>query len=371
MPRKKDLMMLITYAAILTLAIVKADVLWSAVSLAVRSSRPLLIGLIIAFVLDRPCSFFCRRYRRNLGVRFQGLARPLAVLTAYLVLLSAVVVLFSLLLPQLAMSLQALLEGLSGYMANLQALMDRLAQRLDWAPAILDLSGLSSGLEGLLGSLLGRFTDTAGQVMVLTEGLFSLLVTTVIALVFSIYLLAGKESLLSQGRRLVEAYLPHPIACRLIRVTHISSEICSGFVAGQLAEACILGVLCALGTAFIQADFALLIGTIIGLSALIPVAGAYIGALLSAFLLLMVSPVRAVIFLIFLAVLQQIEGSVIYPRVVGASIGLPGIWVLAAVTVGGGLFGLAGLLLSVPAASVAYTLLRLDVRRRLEDEAGQ
>ncbi len=367
MIRKKDLFMLITYAAVLTLAVVKADVLWSAASLAVGSSRPLLIGFVVAFVLDRPCSFFCRRYRRNLGARFQGLARPLAVLTAYLALLSAVVVLFSLLLPQLAMSLQALLEGLSGYMANLQALMDRLAARLDWwAPAILDLSGVSSGLEGLLGSMLGRLTDTAGQVMVLTEGLFTLLVTTVIALVFSVYLLAGKENLLSQGRRLVRAYLPQPMAGRLVQVVHISSGICSGFVAGQLAEACILGTLCALGTAFIQADFALLIGTIIGLSALIPVAGAYIGALLSAFLLLMVSPIRALIFLIFLAVLQQVEGSVIYPRVVGASIGLPGIWVLAAVTVGGGLFGLAGLLLSVPAASVAYTLLRLDVRRRLD-----
>ena len=120
-----------------------------------------------------------------------------------------------------------------------------------------------------------------------------------------------------------------------------------------------------MGTFFIQADYAPLIGVIVGVSALIPVAGAYIGAILSAFLLVMVSPVRALVFLIFLSILQQIEGNVIYPRVVGTSIGLPGIWVLTAVTVGGGLFGLLGVLLSVPVASVLYTLLRRDVGRRL------
>ena len=126
--------------------------------------------------------------------------------------------------------------------------------------------------------------------------------------------------------------------------------------------------MCALGTLFIQPDYAALIGVIIGVSALIPVAGAYVGAILSAFLLVMVNPVRALIFLIFLAVLQQIEGNVIYPRVVGTSIGLPGIWVLAAVTVGGGLFGLLGVLLSVPVASVVYALIKRDVRRRLTEK---
>ena len=154
-------------------------------------------------------------------------------------------------------------------------------------------------------------------------------------------------------------------------VINLTAEIFSSFVSGQLVEACILGGLCALGTFFIQADYAALIGVIIGVSALIPVAGAYIGALLSAFLLVMVDPVRALVFLIFLAVLQQIEGNVIYPRVVGTSIGLPGIWVLAAVTVGGGLFGLVGVLLSVPTASVVYTLVKRDMRRRLEEQAAE
>ena len=205
--------------------------------------------------------------------------------------------------------------------------------------------------------------------MTVTGNIISMFVTLVLAIVFSIYMLAGKDKLLRHGRTLLRSYLPQRWAERVSDVIRLTAEIFSSFVSGQLIEACILGGLCALGTFFIQADYAALVGVIIGVSALIPVAGAYIGALLSAFLLVMVDPVRALVFLIFLAVLQQIEGNVIYPRVVGTSIGLPGIWVLAAVTVGGGLFDLIGVLLSVPTASVIYALVKRDVRRRLGEPA--
>ena len=220
-------------------------------------------------------------------------------------------------------------------------------------------------LEGLLASI----TNAATHVMTVTTSIISMFVTLVLAVVFSIYMLAGKETLLDQGRRVLRAYLPAQYAGAVSDVIQLTATIFTNFVSGQLIEACILGGLCAMGTFFIQADYAPLIGVIVGVSALIPVAGAYIGAILSAFLLVMVSPVRALVFLIFLSILQQIEGNVIYPRVVGTSIGLPGIWVLTAVTVGGGLFGLLGVLLSVPVASVLYALLRRDVDRRLN--AGQ
>ena len=154
----------------------------------------------------------------------------------------------------------------------------------------------------------------------------------------------------------------------IIRVAELTGRTFTSFVSGQLTEACILGALCALGMLFIQADYAPLIGVIVGASALVPVVGAYAGAGLSAFLLVMISPIRALIFLVFLGILQQIEGNVIYPRVVGTSIGLPGIWVLTAVTLGGGLFGLPGVLLSVPTASVLYTLLKEDVTARLKPQ---
>lgn len=365
MPKKwmQSILMIITYTVLLVLALVKFDWILALLGQVLSSCKPLFMGFAIAFVLNRPCAFFCRNYERNLGPRWKKLGRPLAVFTSYLVLIAAIVALFSFILPQVGRSLRTFVGGLNGYIANLQLLLNQAAAYLDWEA--LDLTSLNSYLREVLEGLLASITNAATHVMTVTTSIISMFVTLVLAVVFSIYMLAGKETLLSQGRRVLRAYLPARYAGTVSDVIRLTATIFTNFVSGQLIEACILGGLCAMGTFFIQADYAPLIGVIVGVSALIPVAGAYIGAILSAFLLVMVSPVRALVFLIFLSILQQIEGNVIYPRVVGISIGLPGIWVLTAVTVGGGLFGLLGVLLSVPVASVLYTLLRRDVGRRL------
>ena len=365
----RSILLIITYTVLLVLALMNSTLIFGLLGRVVDGCRPMFVGFAIAFILNRPCAFFCRHYERNLGARWKKLGRPLAVLTSYLVLIAVIVALFSFVLPQVVESTRMLAGSLGGYMSNLQTLLNEAAEYLDWESIHLDLTSLNNYLERMLNSLLTGVSGAASQLMMVTGNIISMLVTLVLAVVFSIYMLAGKDKLLSQGRRLLRAYLPGPWADRVSDVINLTAEIFSSFVSGQLIEACILGGLCALGTFFIQADYAALVGVIIGVSALIPVAGAYIGALLSAFLLVMVNPVRALVFLVFLAVLQQIEGNVIYPRVVGSSIGLPGIWVLAAVTVGGGLFGLLGVLLSVPTVSVIYTLLKRDVQRRLTEGA--
>ena len=429
----RSVMLIITYAVFLVLAVIKFDVILDLAGQVLTSCRPLFLGFAIAFILNRPCAFFCRHYERNLGERFKKLGRPLAVLTSYVAMIAIIVALFSFVLPQVVDSIQLFAASVSGYMVNLQAIINKIAEYLDLSS--LDLSSLSSYLRSFLEGVLSSVTTAASQVMVVTSSILSMFVTLVLAIVFSIYMLAGREKLLDQGRRLLRAYLPDRHVTWVSDVIRLTAETFTNFVSGQAIEACILGGLCALGTFFIQpdyaaligvivgvsalipvagayigailsafllvmvspvraiifliflsilqqiegnviyprvvgtffiqADYAALIGVIVGVSALIPVAGAYIGAILSAFLLVMVSPVRAIIFLIFLSILQQIEGNVIYPRVVGTSIGLPGIWVLTAVTVGGGLFGLLGVLLSVPVASVLYALLKQDVVRRL------
>ena len=365
----RSVMLIITYTVLLVLALVKIDWIFGGISLILSKFEPLFLGFAIAFVLNRPCTFFCRHYERNLGRRWKKLGRPLAVLTSYLVFLAVIVALFSFVLPQVISSIRMLAASLSGYLNNMQRLLNEAMDYLDWENLNLDLnslfSSLQSYLERFLNNLLTSVSGAAAHLMTVTGSIISMFVTTVLAIVFSVYMLAGKEKLLSQGRRMLRAYLPRRWVRPVRDVIRLTSETFASFVSGQLIEACILGGLCALGTFFIQADYAALIGVIVGVCALIPVAGAYIGALLSAFLLVMVDPVRALIFLIFLAVLQQIEGNVIYPRVVGTSIGLPGIWVLAAVTVGGGLFDLLGVLLSVPVASVVYALLKRDVNQRL------
>lgn len=354
---------IITYTVLLVLALVKFDQIMAVGAALASSMKPLFIGFAIAFVLNRPCAFFLRQYERRLTPRFRKLGRPLAVLTSYVLMIVIIVALFSFVLPQVMESIRLFAGSVSGYVENLQKLLDQVAGYLDLKS--LDLSKLSTYLRDILNGVLSSVSTAATQIMAVTGSIISMLVTLVLAVVFSIYMLAGQEKLLGQGRQLLRAYLPARFVGPVSEVIRLTGEIFTNFVLGQLIEACILGGLCALGTFFIQADYAALIGVIVGVSALIPVMGAYVGAILSAFLLVMVSPVRALVFLIFLGILQQIEGNVIYPRVVGTSIGLPGIWVLTAVTVGGGLFGLLGVLLSVPVASVLYALLKRDVKRRL------
>ena len=217
----------------------------------------------------------------------------------------------------------------------------------------------------MLKNALNILSNLGPRLVEFTTGLVSILITGVLALVFSIYMLSGRDKLLGQCRRLLQAYVPAKVSGPISDVVSLTAATFTKFVTGQCIEACILGSLCTIGMLFIQPDYAPLIGVTVGAAALIPVAGAYIGAIVSAILLLMVSPLKALIFVIFLIILQQVEGSVIYPRVVGTSLGLPGIWVLAAVTVGGSLLGLVGVLISVPIASVIYTLLRRDIHKRL------
>ena len=220
-------------------------------------------------------------------------------------------------------------------------------------------------LGDALNQVLDTLTGTVPHLISATSSLVSAVVTTVISFVFSVYMLSGGPKLTAQCRRLVVVYLPESIAKRVLAVVRLTADTFTKYVSGQLIEACILGSLCFIGMVVFRFDYAPLISVIIGVSALIPVAGAYIGAVLAALLLAMISPIKAFWFLVFLAVLQQLEGNLIYPRVVGTSLGLPGIWVLAAVTVGSSLLGFIGLVISVPLTAVVYTILKYDLRQRL------
>ncbi len=365
----RSIMAIITYGLLLVLVLLKIDLLFELLGMLIHAMKPFFLGIAIAFVLDRPCCRLRRLYGKRLGEKG---SRFLAVLSSYIGVLVILIAMFSFVLPKVGESIQLFVSSLGGYISNLQSWANELIQHFDYEGV--DLSGLSSALHKLLNGILNTLPHAADHVIGFTGSLVSMLVTMTVSIVFSIYMLFGRDTLMGQTRRLMYAYLPKPVADRIRDVLHLTGEIFANYVSGQLLEACILGGLCAGGMLFIQADYAPLVGIIVGATALVPVAGCYIGAFVSAFLLLMVSPVRALVFLIFLGILQQIEGNVIYPRVVGTSIGLPGIWVLLAVTVGGSLFGLVGILFSVPVMSVIYALLHRDVVRRLgpeQEEQGE
>lgn len=366
----KSILWIITYAVLLVLFIIQFDevrgLFWTVIGL----FQPLFIGFAIAFVLNRPCQLFSQLYDRGLRrTKAKNLSRPLAVATSYLVMFVLIIAFFSLVLPKLVESIQIFLNSINGYMLNIQMWINE----QEWlAPLFtslhlenLDLSNFSDLIKGALNGVVNTLTTAVPQLLTITSNIISIVVTGFLSIIFSVYMLSGKATLLSQCRRVLKAYAPPKVEAWVTDVVHLTANTFTAFVSGQLIEACILGGLTALGMLFIQADYAPLIGVIVGATALIPMVGAFLGGAVAAVLLIMVSPLKTLIFLIFLLCLQQFEGNVIYPRVVGNNVGLPAIWVLAAVTVGGGLFQFVGILVSVPVASVLYTLLRRDVHRRL------
>ena len=363
----RSLILLITYAVVLVAVIVKLDAVGGWLGGVLAAFQPLIAGLVIAFILDRPCNFFARQYEKALSGRARRAARPLAVVTAYLVVILFVAVLVALVVPELTHSIEMFIGNIGTYAANFQDLYDWVVAKLDLEQlASLDLSsGISDTLKDLLTGALDTLTNTLPHLVTMTGVVVSGVVTGVLALVFSIYMLSGAPRLTAQCRRLVKAYLPPQVSAPVLSVARLTVDTFSKYVNGQLVEACILGGLCFIGMCIFRFDCAPLISVIIGVSALIPIAGAYLGAGVAVLLLVMIRPMEAFWFLVFLVTLPQLEGNLIYPRVVGTTMGLPGIWVLAAVTVGGSLLGLAGMVVSVPIAAVAYTLLKNDLRSRL------
>ena len=200
---------------------------------------------------------------------------------------------------------------------------------------------------------------------------FSGVVTGFLGVIFAIYLLLGKEKLGKQADKVLKRYLKTSWYNKTMYVLSVINDCFHRYIVGQCIEAVIIGILCTIGMLLLRLPYATMIGSLIGFTALIPVAGAYIGAIVGAFMILMISPVQALIFLVFLVILQQLEGNLIYPKVVGTSLGLPAIWVLAAVTVGGGMLGVIGMWLGVPIAAVCYRLLREDVNKNSKEASRE
>lgn len=360
----RSLLLLISFAVGLVFVIVRMDELWKGISVLLSIFLPLFAGLIIAFVLSRPRDLFLSFFQHGLGkTKLARASLPLAVLCSYLLFFGVIAAVVAFVIPQLAISMERFLLNLNDYMEQAQLWVNGLVTRFHLEQ--LDLSRLDQTFKDLFSGVLSAMSNTLPWLIGFTGSLVSMAITAVLSLVFSVYMLAGKEKLLAQCRHVLRAYTPPRFYHAAVEVASLTAGTFSRFVAGQVIEACILGVLTFSGMVILRLDYPLLIGVLIGVSALVPIVGTYVGGATSALLLAMIRPMEAVIFLIFLVLLQQFEGNVIYPRVVGTSLGLPGIWVLAAVTVGGGIFGFGGMLLSVPIAAVLYTLLKRDVRARL------
>ena len=335
---------------------------------ALGAAIPLLLGCVIAYILNIPMSFFERKLSFS---KCPKLKRPVCMVLAFASILLVFALVSGMVFPELASCIRLLFERLP---AALNKVFIWLETNFNWeiAPELLPYnwsptdweSLISKAGNWLLTGIGGTITSLAGAV----SSTFSAVVTMVLSLVFAIYLLAGKDWLKQQIGTLIHVYLGDKVLHRVSYIFTTANDTFHSFVVGQCLEAVVLGVLCMVGMWIFQLPYASMIGTLVGFTALIPVAGAYIGASVGALMILTVSPLKAILFIIFLCVLQQLEGNLIYPRVVGSSIGLPGLWVMAAVTVGGGILGIAGMLLGVPLAATIYKLVSTDVARRQQKE---
>lgn len=330
----------------------------------IGAASPLIIGAVIAYVINILMSFYEKHYfTKSESSKVKKSRRPLCMIFAFLTLILIIALVAGLVVPEFVSCVQLLVEKLPDAIDTLIAKLDETEiisaemiaslKEVDWEARIQQLIGiLTSGV----GDVMNNIVNTVASI-------FSGVVSFVIGIIFSIYLLSGKEKLGSQCDRIMNRYMKKNWYGKIKYVLSVLNDSFHRYIVGQCTEAVILGVLCMIGMMILRLPYATMIGALIGLTALIPVAGAYIGAFVGAFMIMTVSPMKALIFLVFIVVLQQAEGNLIYPRVVGSSMGLPALWVLAAVTIGGGVMGIPGMLLGVPVTATIYRLLREDVNK--------
>lgn len=329
---------------------------------AIGAASPLLIGCAIAYLVNILMSFYEHFYfPKSTKKLVTGSRRPVCMILAFLTLIAFIGFVIWMVVPQLTSCVELLLDDLGG---GLQAIMAWVDEKNILPTNITDFL-TSFDWQSSIGTIIdGIITGIGGVMSFVTSVVFSVfsgLVTALLATIFSIYLLLGRDKLKGQAVRVMKHFIKPTVNETIFHVLGVMNHCFRRYIIGQVTEALILGGLCTLGMLVLGLPYATVIGSLVIFMALIPIAGAYISAILGAILIFTVSPIEALIFLIFIVVLQQVEGNLIYPKVVGNSLGLPGIWVLAAVTVGGGLMGVLGMLLGVPLAATLYKLLREKV----------
>ncbi len=330
---------------------------------------PFLVGTAIAFILNVPMRFIETKVLGGLlGMKEKSrLKRPISLLLAILFVLVIVAVVSLVVVPELTGTLIGLKRLVPAFFENLQIQSERVFAQY---PEIVDyINSIEVDWKALMEEVAAFVTVGAGSILSSTVtaavSIASGLATLSISFIFSLYILLQKETLARQFKRLFYAYFPEKTVDRGLTVLRMTERIFSKFFTGQCAEAVILGTMFFVTLTVLRMPFALLIGVLIAFTALIPIFGAFIGCAVGIFLMLMVSPVQAFWFTIIFFVLQQIEGNLIYPHVVGGSVGLPSIWVLAAVSLGGSMMGIVGMLVFIPFCSVGYALLKENVGHQL------
>ncbi len=370
---KKTIIELIIFTVVIIFAFVNIEALWSFITYIIKIFMPFIIGVMIAFVLNVLLNVVENKLFKKLseknGKVWKKIKRPTSLITTFIIIIALIAFILGLLIPQLQNTATIFTENFDSYKKESIKILDKIG--IDDK----DIKVLNKNIEKIKEEVTSYVGDNKQEIVQTTFGVASSVVGTitslVLGIVFAIYILLKKEDLARQSRKVLKAYLPEKKEKRIREIADLSNKTFGNFISGQCLEALIIGVLCFIGMFILQIPYASTISVVVGFTALIPVFGAFIGTVIGAFLILMVDPTKAIIFIIFILILQQLEGNLIYPKVVGKSVGLPGIWVMVAVTVGASIAGVLGMLLSVPICSVLYSIVKTDVNNKIEQKNKQ
>lgn len=352
---------LLLLTGLLALIVVRFAGVLSCIGKILNLLTPLIMGFVIAFLVDllvKPLERLCNK----LFKKKKKISRPFAILLSVIIVVALLFGTLLVLVPQLKLAIEQFIVKLPVLFDNFEsAVASFVSNRPEWQSAFMQAQLFFDQVGERLVASIPSFTDYA---LGLVGSALTTFIHLAIGLIFSLYLLFGKKRLLFQANRLFDVYGKPRYTRRIREIVAVVNQTFSKFFAGQLLEAVILGILCTLGMMAFRFPYALTIGTVVGITALIPMFGAYLGGAIG-FVLIFPDNFRlALLFILFLVVLQQLEGNLIYPRVVGTSVGLPGIWVFAAIIIGGGLWGILGILFGVPTVASLYRLVRMDMTKR-------
>ncbi len=368
----RKILFLIFFTISLFLGMQNIGVVANAIMFILGLLTPFLIGIAMAFILYVPMGMFEKRVFLSNHKIIQKIRRPVSILCSVLLVSAILLAVIVLVVPQIAETIDTLGYIVPQFFRSIPNWINQFTERFpDFNQWLLekvqvDWSNVGSNFLGWLQKYSTLFLGSTFSAITYVFGIgFNL----VVAFVFAIYILSNKESLSRQTKKLLFAFLPEKKALRMVEIGQMSHRIFYQFVTGQMIEALILGALCFVGMLILQIPFALVSSILVFITAFIPLFGSFIGTGIAAFMILMVSPAKVLWFILFIIILQQFEGNVIYPRVMGSSVGLPAMWILVAVTVGGGLLGIVGMLLSVPIVSIVYTLFKEAVDKRLKGQS--
>ncbi|MDM0867827.1 AI-2E family transporter [Clostridium perfringens] len=330
--------------------------------------KPFIWGIAIAFILNIPVKLI----EKNLGNGkfFKGMKRSFSITLTFLFFILAITLFILFVIPQLLSSISTLMNSIPEYLSQFEKFLE--VNAINNSQSQVMMQNIINELLNMWKEILkvtSQIVGTSlGYLLDFTLGITYGVINFFLALILAIYMLASKEILISQLKLIIYAFVSKNKADRIIELGKMCNEMFSKFILGQCTEALVIGVLCFIGMIILKMPYALLISVVIGVTALIPVFGAFLGTIPSAFIILIMDPIKALWFIIFIIVLQQLEGNLIYPRVVGSSIGLSALWVMFAMIVGGSLFGIIGMLIGIPIFGVVFKILKRVANRKINEK---